>query len=296
MPGHHAHPHTNSHPHGHGHGHGGDVDWEEYADQLERQGEVSVGVVRGAVAWLRPRLPATVTRVLDVGSGPGVASAVLAEAFPEAEVVAVDGTAHLLERARARGGGRVTTRLAELPGDIDSLPDADLVWASRVVHHVGDQQAALTALARRLRPGGLLAISEGGLPHRFLPRDIGIGRPGLQARMDAAQEEWFAAMRAGLPDATATVEDWPALLTRAGLTEPATRSFLTEQRPPLAAATREMLHGHLSRFRDTLADALDAEDRATLEKLLDPDAPTGIRHRPDAFYLAVTTVHAARAA
>src|SRR5690606_21387969 len=99
MPGHHAPPHTNRHPHGHGHGHGGDVDWEEYADQLERQGEVSVGVVRGAVAWLRPRLPATVTRVLDVGSGPGVASAVLAEAFPEAEVVAVDGTAHLLERA-----------------------------------------------------------------------------------------------------------------------------------------------------------------------------------------------------
>ncbi|MGW2857144.1 hypothetical protein ACWDAZ_36405, partial [Streptomyces sp. NPDC001215] len=30
-------------------------------------------------------------------------------------------------------------------------------------------------------------LLEGGLPARFLPRDIGIGRPGLQARLDAVE-------------------------------------------------------------------------------------------------------------
>jgi SAM-dependent methyltransferase len=205
----------------------------------------------------------------------------------------VDGTPSLLERAAARG---VTTRLAELPGELDTLGTADLVWAARVVHHLGDQQAALNALARRVRPGGLLAISEGGLPPRFLPRDI--GRPGLQARLDAANEEWFAAMRAALPDAAdvAGGEDWPAMLARTGLTPVATRSFLTELRPPLDDDARELIHGHLTRVRETLADHLDPDDVRTIDALLDPDAPTGIRRRTDAFYLTATTVHTARRA
>src|SRR5690606_40505854 len=93
-------------------------------------------------------------------------------------------------------------------------------------HHLGGQQAALTALASRLAPGGTLAVMEGGLPTRFLPRDIGFGRPGLQARLDVLQEEWFTQMRADLPGSVATTEHWPALLTAAGLHHTRTRSFL----------------------------------------------------------------------
>ncbi|MRT44546.1 SAM-dependent methyltransferase, partial [Xylella fastidiosa subsp. multiplex] len=82
------------------------------------------------------------------------------------------------------------------------------------------------AFAARLAPGGTLAIMEGGLPARFLPRDIGIGRPGLQARLDVLEEEWFADMRASLPGAVAEAEDWPALMTTAGLRPTGTRTFL----------------------------------------------------------------------
>lgn len=62
-------------------------------------------------------------------------------------------------------------------------------------HHCADidQQGALNALAVLLKPGGLLAVAEGGLPMRFLPRDIAIGTPGLQARLDAVQEHACAA-------------------------------------------------------------------------------------------------------
>ncbi|MEV0533389.1 class I SAM-dependent methyltransferase [Kitasatospora sp. NPDC050463] len=242
------------------------------------------------------RASSGVRRVLDVGSGPGVIAGLLAEVFPDAEVVAVDQSPALLERARVRSADRLTTQQADLPGDFSLLGAADLIWSANAIHHLGDQQAALTALAGSLRPGGLLAVAERGLPLRFLPRDIGLGRPGLQARLDAALEDTFAEMRAEVPDAVDTVEDWPALLAAAGLVPSGTRTFLTDLPAPLDRTAREYLHTYLARQRGRLGEGLDATDRATLDALLDPEAPAGILARPDAFYLTATTVHTARAA
>ena len=86
------------HGHGHGHGHGHDefFDWDEYAEELIRNGEVHRGYLEAAAAWLASlvgdggQAPADGLRILDVGSGPGVATGVLAAALPLAEVVAVD--------------------------------------------------------------------------------------------------------------------------------------------------------------------------------------------------------------
>ncbi|GGO52269.1 SAM-dependent methyltransferase [Streptomyces daqingensis] len=299
--------HGHGHVHDKGHGHGEeDVDWEAMADYIEQEGEMRIPFAEEAAAWLRGLLleggcgPEIARRLLDVGSGPGVYTALLAREFPQAEVVAVDGTPALLERARARAeregvGGRVATLEAQLPDDFGRLGSADVIWTSHVVHHIGDQQAALDALAASVRPGGLLAVVERGLAPRYLPRDIGFGRPGLPARLEALTEDWFSAMRAGLPGHTRSVEDWPAMLARAGLTPAGTRSFLTELPAPLGETARSHLHARLSRERASFEEELDEEDRATLDALLDEEAPTGIMHRPDAFYLTATTVHTGRA-
>lgn len=298
-----------THGHGHGHGTADDLDWAEMAPVLEREAEIHLPFLGGAAAWLRDTLAgaegAGVRRVVDVGSGPGVAACVLAGAFPRAEVLAVDGTPDLLDRAAARAerlgvGARLTTRRLDLPEGFDELrtalrEGADLIWTSRVVHHLGDQQGALDALARALRPGGVLAVVEGGLTTRCLPRDIGIGRPGLQARLDVATEDWFAAMRAGLPGTIEVDEDWPALLRRAGLEATAARSFLVDLPAPLDAPVPEHLHTRLSRVHEQLADVLDAEDRETLRRLVSGDPDTDIRWRADAFYLTAFTVHIGRA-
>ncbi len=321
----HSHPHarqpgdrpSTGHSHGHAHHHA-DLDWATEGPRLVREAEVYQPVTEQVLGWLREQLaasgrrPGAVRRVLDIGSGAGVATCLLAEAFPEAEVVAVDAAQPLpdltAERAARRGlGDRVSTLLADLPdGVAGAAPRRRAVswpasarptssWSRKVLHHVGDQRDIVRRLARALRPGGLMALTEGGLPLRFLPRDFGLSRPGLQARLTTATEERFDGMRAGLPGSTRVVEDWAALLADAGLRQAASRSFLLDLPAPLGADGRAYLTSVLSRFQEHAPELLDTEDAAVLDQLLDPDHPEGIARRRDAFVLTAETVHTAHA-
>ncbi|MFE0134541.1 class I SAM-dependent methyltransferase [Streptomyces sp. NPDC059037] len=291
-----AHDHDDTHRHGHGHGHHhDDIDWAAMGPMLERQAELAAPQNREIAAWLRGWQPEP-SLIADVGGGSGSISFLLAEVFPKADVITVDPAEPLLERARARAAregltDRVSTRRAELPEGIGELPPADLLWIGRALHHVGDQQAALAALTDRLAPDGALALLEGGLNPRSLPRDIGFGRPGLQTRFDLADEKWFTQMRADLPGAKSVTEDWPALLTEAGLRHAGTRSFLLDLPAPLPADARTHLIGELTRRREMHAETLDADDLTTVDRLLDENDERSLHHRPDVFLLSVQTVH-----
>ncbi|MFD5053357.1 class I SAM-dependent methyltransferase [Streptomyces tendae] len=293
--------HGQGHGHGHGHGHThdhADIDWSEMAPHLEAQAELYTPLYRQAMTWLAREVTEP-GLVVDVGSGPGVVSCLFAETFPGARVVAADGAAPLLERARARAeglgfGDRFGTLAGDLPGALAELDyPADLMWASQSLHHLPDQRAALAALGGHLAPGGTLAILEGGLPARFLPRDIGIGRPGLQARIRAVEEDAFAEMRADLPDSVAEAEDWAAMLTAAGLKHTGTRSFLLDLPAPVSDAARDYVTTSLTRLRERIGERLDAEDRATLNRLLDPADEAGLHRRQDVFLLVAHTVYTA---
>ncbi|MGW4869189.1 class I SAM-dependent methyltransferase [Streptomyces chartreusis] len=296
---HEEHPHhRHEHPgHGHHHDHT-DVDWAEMGPMLETQAELFLPLYEHAMAWLGKRQTEP-GLIVDVGSGPGVVSCLLADTFPGARIVAVDGSEPLLERAQARAerlgvADRFGTLAGELPDVLGELDyPADLLWAGRSLHHLGDQRAALAAFGDRLASGGTLALQEGGLPTRFLPRDIGFGRPGLQARLDVLETEWFARMRADLPGSVAETEDWPALITAAGLRPTGTRTFLLDLPAPTTDRARAYAADVLARTRDGVGDRLDAEDRATLDRLLDPEDKASVRHRPDLFVLAAQTVYTA---
>ncbi|WP_432192124.1 class I SAM-dependent methyltransferase [Streptomyces sp. bgisy027] len=296
---HQDHPHhRHAHPgHGQHHDHT-DLDWAEMGPMLETQAELFLPLYEHAMAWLGKRQTEP-GLIVDVGSGPGVVSCLLADTFPGARIVAVDGSEPLLERAQGRAqrlgvADRFATLAGELPGVLGELDyPADLLWAGRSLHHLGDQRAALAAFGDRLCPGGTLALQEGGLPTRFLPRDIGFGRPGLQARLDVLETEWFARMRADLPGSVAETEDWPALITAAGLRPTGTRTFLLDLPAPTTDRARAYAADVLTRTRDGVGDRLDAEDRATLDRLLDPDDKASVYHRPDLFVLAAQTVYTA---
>ncbi|WP_190080819.1 class I SAM-dependent methyltransferase [Streptomyces longisporoflavus] len=297
----HGHGHGHGHVHGEAHAgkHGGhhheDIDWAAMGPMLERNAQLAAPQNREIAAWLRTWQPEP-ARIADVGSGSGSISFLLAEIFPKAEVIAVDPAQPLLERARERAAresltDRVSTLQAELPEGIGALPPADLLWIGRALHHVGDQQAALAALADRLAPGGAIALLEGGLNSRSLPRDIGIGRPGLQTRLDQADDKWFTQMRAELPGAKAVTEDWPALLAETGLRHAGTRSFLLDLPAPLSDDARAHLVSEFSRRREMHAETLDADDITTLDRLLDENDEQSLHHRPDVFLLSAQTVH-----
>jgi SAM-dependent methyltransferase len=289
---HHDDPHSHQ---GHHHTH---IDWAVMAPQLESQAELFTPLYERVMAWLGKEVTEP-GLIVDTGSGPGVISCLFAEYFPGARVVAVDGSEPLLERARVRAarlglGDRFATMAGELPDVLGELTyPADLLWAGNSLHHLGDQRAALAVFASRLAPGGTLALLEGGLPARFLPRDIGIGRPGLQARLDAVEADWFTRMREELPGSVAETEDWPALLAAVGLKPTRTRSFLLDLPAPVPERARAYVAASLGRLREVSEDDLDAEDRATLDRLLDPADPASVHRRGDLFVLKAHTVHTA---
>lgn len=96
-----------------------------------------------------------VERALDVGTGTGAGARVLADRFPQAEVIGVDVSAGMLEEAR-----RLSPGLSFVEGDAASLPfeneSFDLVANANMIPFPDE-------VARVLRPGGwtLYAFSAG---------------------------------------------------------------------------------------------------------------------------------------
>jgi SAM-dependent methyltransferase len=250
-----------------------------------------------AVAWALQGAAADARSVLDVGCGAGGAACAFAHQLGDGTlVVAVDRDPRLVHQARARAAAEgVAGRVGLCAGDVGALPvrpaSMHLVWASGVVHHLPDQQAAVEDLAGLAAHGGRVVLVEGGLPLRCLPHDVGIGRPGLEARLDEARARWFEDMRSELSGPPLPY-GWPEALRRAGLTDVRTRSFLVEAVPPLDEVGRRMVEQHMGAALRELGERLDPDDRRTLARLLDPDDRAGARSRDDLVVTAVQTVHA----
>ena len=295
--------HEHDHEHHHGHVHLDEADWSAMAAQTELQGEVLLRFVTDAaaqVAALRDSDVPPVRRIVDIGSGPGVGTCELARLFPEADVVAVDSSAGMLERAvqraAARGlGARVTVRHAELPGGLDGLAPVDVIWASMSLHHVGDEVRALRALHAVLDPHGLVAIAEFGDPTRVLPDDLDVGRPGFAERLDRAGAAWFARMRGGLTDSVPSAS-LPSMLASAGFEMVFDRLVHVRLDAPLSDDARRFAQGYLHRSRDQFAEHLDDDDRQTLAVLASDDDPRGVMRRPDVLIAASQQIVIARRA
>jgi SAM-dependent methyltransferase len=219
-------------------------------------------------------------RILDLGSGTGTGTLALLRRFDGAEVTAVDmsahGLQHLLAKARALA---VADRIHTVEADLDAgLPDVgtvDLVWASASLHHMADPGRVLAEVFAALRPGGLLAVAELSSFPRFLPDDIGLGTPGLEARIQALLAQ---ARAEALPHMGS---DWGPLLSKAGFTVEPERTFAIDLAAPLPAAAGRYAQVSLGRMRSRLADGLSIEDLSTLDTLLTGEGPDSLLRRDD---------------
>jgi hypothetical protein len=150
---------------------------------------------------------------------------------------------------------------------------------------------AIRELATVVRPGGRIALVEGGLCTRFLPADCGIGEPGLEHRLATAQETWFCSEIRPASATVRTGRGWGILLEAGRLVDVAARSFLLAVAPPLDEPTRNVVHDAVAAHTARVGDRLDKADRETLRQLLDPDNPHGVMRRPDAYLFSATTMH-----
>jgi len=101
-------------------------------------------------------------RVLDAGCGTGQVTAALRDRLPNGEVIALDASASMLERARDRlGDDRVRYLLHDLLEPIPIEP-VDAILSTATFHWVPDHDRLFTNLAAVLRPGGRLTAQCGG--------------------------------------------------------------------------------------------------------------------------------------
>ena len=100
--------------------------------------------------------------VLDVGTGTGFIAAGLA---PRARrVIGIDNSPAMLEVARDNHGKLGIDNVELREGDLSRLPlddgSVDAAVANMVLHHAEDPAGMLAEMARVVRPGGWVAISD----------------------------------------------------------------------------------------------------------------------------------------
>lgn len=140
----------------------------------------------------RPEVP---WRILDAGCGTGVSTDYLAHLNPGSEILAVDISSGTLAVARERlrrsgAGAQAAVRIEQRSLlDLDGEGPFDYINSVGVLHHLREPEAGLQALARLLKPGGLLHLflyADGGRweihrTQRALTQlGVGTGEEGLR--------------------------------------------------------------------------------------------------------------------
>jgi len=160
-------------------------------------------------------------RVLDLGAGTGLFAGAVAEAYPDAELVLLDGSPAMLEQAmgflRARAS-YITRRLEE---PLPAGPWAAVVSAMAIHHldHAGKRDL-YKRVFNELSPGGVFVNAEHvGAPTALLEDAYKAWHERRARELGSSEAEWEGARERMRADRLATVEDQLAWLREAGFAD-----------------------------------------------------------------------------
>ena len=94
--------------------------------------------------------------LLEIGPGFGTFAQLARESDAFGRVIAVERTPEMVEACRARGVEVIAKSIEEVK---DQLTDVDVACAFEVIEHLFEPRTFLRAIARLIRPGGLLVLS-----------------------------------------------------------------------------------------------------------------------------------------
>ena len=114
--------------------------------------------------------------VLDVGCGTGWATQAVIDRFRPARITGVDPAEGMLQQFAAKLGGIEGVEITLAQADVEHMPVADgafdLVVCSMAYHWFPRKWAAAEAMARALKPGGVIAILMSGRGGEQAYRDV----------------------------------------------------------------------------------------------------------------------------
>jgi ubiquinone/menaquinone biosynthesis C-methylase UbiE len=262
------------------------------AELLDLDGKALRSYWSQALQLVRAAARGRVQRVLDLGAGSGVGTIALARLFGDGEVVAVDVSAEMLDRINRKAldlglAGRVRTVEADLDAGWPTVGTVDVTWASMSMHHFAEPDRVLAEVFAASRAGAVVAVAEFSDELRFLPDDVGIGRPGLEARCHELLRHEHAH---GLPHLGS---HWAPMLEAAGFTVVGEHELAIDD-PGRSPAARRYALLWLQRLRAGFADRLADDDLETVARLTDGDGQESVLRRDDLHIRGTRTVTVGR--
>ena len=155
---------------------------------------------------------------IDLGSGPGDLSILLAKRHPRLQILAVDLGTHMLELARANVreadlGGRVQIARADVKATGLPAGSFDMIVCNSLVHHIPEPESLFREVQRLARAGAGLFIKDLQRPQSRaeLERLVDTHARGCT---DYQRRTFFDSLHAGL-----TVEEVRSICARLGLSD-----------------------------------------------------------------------------
>ncbi len=117
------------------------------------------------VEIVRGLLPATATKVLDLGCGPGDVMIRLARACPSLKITAVDGSPAMIQLAQqAIEECGLSMTISALQGYVPGLAlpvgHFDAVLSKDFLHHLPDPMSLWHEIRRLIKPGGVICVMD----------------------------------------------------------------------------------------------------------------------------------------